>query len=262
MSAPNSEPRLELFEKRAEWPLAAVAAIFLAAYSVQVLDQPRGWLLTAVHYVLAITWAVFLLDYVARLVLATNRPRWFVRHLPDLAIVALPVLRPLRLLRLLVLVAALQRAIGSAIRGRVLLYTASSAVLLVYASSLAILQVERSQPGSKITTIGDALWWSITTLTTVGYGDESPVSGWGRVIAVAVMVGGIGIVSVITASLASWIVQRVAQEDTAHQAVTAAHIEGLRSDMRQQIGALRNDIELLREAVTGQPALENGTRGF
>lgn len=72
-----------------------------------------------------------------------NRTRWFIRHLLDLAVVALPLLRPLRLLRLVVLVAALQKAIGGAIRGRVIVYTACSVVLLVYVASLAILDTER-----------------------------------------------------------------------------------------------------------------------
>ena len=81
--------------------------------------------------------------------------------------IALPLLRPLRLLRLLVLLAALQKAIGGAIRGRVAIYTASGAVLLIYAASLAILETEREQPGAKIiTNFGDAVWWSITTVTT------------------------------------------------------------------------------------------------
>jgi voltage-gated potassium channel len=252
VSALSPEPRLERFEKRTEWPLAAVAAIFLAAYSVQVLAQPVGSLLTAVHFVMAVAWAIFLVDYVARLFLSTHRTRWFVRHLLDLSIVALPLLRPLRLLRLLVLVAALEKAIGGAIRGRIVVFTASSAVLLIYAGSLAVLQTERYQPGTKITTFGDALWWSISTVTTVGYGNEAPLSGWGRVIAVVLMIGGISLVGTVTATLTSWIVQRVAQEDTAHQAATAAHIDALRDDMHQQIDALRTDVQLLTQAVTPQ----------
>src|SRR3954470_1574029 len=175
----RSRTTLEGWEKRTEWPLATVAVIFLAAYSIRVLAQPQGRAETALQLVIWVTWAVFLLDYVARFSIATNRARWFVRHLLDLAVVALPLLRPLRLLRLLVLVAALQKAIGGAIRGRVIVYTIFSVVLLVYVASLAILETERVQPDSNITTFWDAVWWSITTVTTVGYGDLSPVTGTG-----------------------------------------------------------------------------------
>ena len=140
---------LERFEKRTEWPLAIVAVIFLAAYSVQVLAQPHGRLSLAIDLVIVITYAAFVVDYLARLSLATDRPRWFLRHLVDLAVIALPLLRPLRLLRLLVLLAALQKAIGGAIRGRVAAYTVSGAVLLIYAASLAILETERDSPARR-----------------------------------------------------------------------------------------------------------------
>jgi voltage-gated potassium channel len=180
------------------------------------------------------------------LYLATNTRQWFVRHLLDLAVVALPLLRPLRLLRLVVLVAALQKAIGGAIRGRVIVYTASSVLLLVYVASLAILDAERYEHDSKITTFGDALWWSVTTVTTVGYGDLSPVTGIGRVIAVTLMIGGISLVGVVTATLASWIVQRVSEEDTANQAATRAHIDALRTDLDQRIDTLSTEIQALK----------------
>jgi voltage-gated potassium channel len=201
---------------------------------------------------MVITWALFVADYGARLYLAPNRPQWFVRHLLDLAIVALPLLRPLRLLRLVLLIAALEKAIGGAIRGRVVVYTASSAILLVYAGSLAILQAERSHPGGRINTFGDALWWSMSTVTTVGYGDESPVTGEGRMVAVLLMVGGIGLIGAVTATLASWIVQRVAQEDTENQAATVAHIDGVRADAQKQFEELRSEIQRLTIALTAQ----------
>ena len=76
------------------------------------------------------------------------------------------------------------------------------------------------------------MWWSITTVTT-GYNDLTPLTGEGRVIAVALMIGGISLIGIVTATLASWIVQRVAEEDTAKQAVTAAQINELRDEIRR-----------------------------
>jgi voltage-gated potassium channel len=251
----------EQFEKRTEWPLAIVAVIFLVAYSVQVLARPQGHFSVAIEVVIAVTYAVFVVDYLARLSLATNRRRWFVRHLVDLAVIALPLLRPLRLLRLLVLLAALQRTIGGAIRGRVAIYTASGAVLLVYVASLAVLESERELSGANIKNFGDAVWWSITTVTTVGYGDSWPMTTTGQVVAVLLMMGGISLVGVVTATLASWIVQRVAQEDTKDRAATAAQIEAVHEDLRLQMEDLRAEVRKLTEVASRQPAAPGSHNG-
>ncbi|HEY9315658.1 potassium channel family protein [Williamsia sp.] len=230
--------RLGLWEKRTEWPLAAVAVIFLVAYSLQVLARPEGDSETVLIAVVAVTWLLFAVDYVCRLMLSTQRLRWFSRHLLDLAIVALPILRPLRLLRLVIVIGVFHNVVGAITRGRVIVYTVASAILLVYVASLAILEAERPQPDSGIKTFGEALWWSITTVTTVGYGDYAPVSATGRMIAVLLMLGGISLIGVVTATLASWIVQRVAEEDTANQLATAEQLDLLRSELAELKGLL------------------------
>ena len=87
------------------------------------------------------------------------------------------------------------------------------------------------------------MWWAITTVTTVGYGDLSPVTTMGRVVAVALMIGGITLVGVVTASLASWIVQRVGEEDTANEAATRAQIEELATEIRRLSSLVTDDRE-------------------
>lgn len=227
----------------AEWLLAGVAVVFLVAYSVQVLAQPRGLTKSLLEWFMYALWLAFAVDYLARLILADQRMRWFFRNLLDLAIIAIPFLRPLRMLRLVAVIDALQKAFGDANRGRLVAYTAFSAVLLIYAGSLAELDAERSGPGH-IKNFGDAVWWSVTTITTVGYGDFVPVTFIGRLIAVLLMVGGISVIGVITATVASWIIQRVAEEDAAKQAATAAQISALRSEiagLANMISAQVND---------------------
>jgi voltage-gated potassium channel len=241
--------RLSRFEQLAKWPMGIAAVTFLVGYSVQVLVQPRGNCSTATHFVMVVAWATFILDYIVRLCLARDRPRWFVHNLLDLVIITLPLFRPLRLFRLLFLIGVIDKAFGQAIRGRVVLYTASASVLLIYACSLSILQVERPQPDTTIRNFGDALWWALETVTTVGYGDKAPHTNLGKLIAVTLMIGGIGVVGLITASLASWIVQRVADEDIATRGITGAHIDALRSDLERQVDSLRAEIEMLTDAV-------------
>jgi voltage-gated potassium channel len=115
------QTRLARFERRTEWPLAAVALLFLALYSVQVLARPHGAAADLVQVAMLATYFVFVADYLTRLYLADPRLRRFFRHLFDLAIIVLPFLRPLRLLSLAVVIDVLQRAIGDNIRGRVMI---------------------------------------------------------------------------------------------------------------------------------------------
>lgn len=227
----KAKSRLQRWERCGEWPLASVAVVFLIAYSVQVLAQPHGLTSRLLDWIMYVLYVTFVIDYIARLALADQRTRWFFRNLLDLAIVALPFLRPLRILRVVVLIEVLQKTFGDAFRGRILVYTASSAVLLIYAASLAVLQAER--PRGNIKNFGDAVWWAITTLTTVGYGDFYPVTPTGRVIAGLLMVGGITLIGIVAATVVAWIVQRVADVDAAQQAATAGQIEQLRDDIAQ-----------------------------
>lgn len=237
------ETKLERWERHAEWPLATAAFIFLVIFSWQVLEQPRGGVAVILWALDWGIWSLFVVDYVVRLGLATDRWRWFTRHLLDFAIVTLPLVRPLRLLRLIVLIDVLQKAVGDAFRGRILVYTVSGVVLLIYSASLAVLDEERYLPGATINSFGKAVWWSITTVTTVGYGDVYPVTNTGRVIAVLLMIGGIGLVGVVTAALASWIIERVSEEDALKEAATVAHIEELRTQIQELAQDLRERAE-------------------
>jgi voltage-gated potassium channel len=223
-----------------DWPLMGVSLIFLAAYSAEVIGNLSAKGSRGFEYIIWGTWVVFAVDYVVNFVLVKNRWRWFIRHIPELLIVALPILRPLRLLRLLTLLAVLQRTAGRTFRGRVVTYVVGSAFLLVYVAALAVLQVERPAHGATITTFPVALWWAFVTISTVGYGDYTPVTTEGRMIAVALMLGGIALLGVVTATLASWIVERVALTEESAQAATRGDVFALSkqiTELKQQLAA-------------------------
>jgi voltage-gated potassium channel len=225
--------------RRTQWPLAGAALGFLGAYAVEVLAAPTGAARVVCEVVVDVTWAMFIVDYVVMLVLAEHRGRWFVRHLLDLAAIALPFLRPLRLLRLVQLFRVLQHTTGTAVRGRVTLYVVTTTVLLVFVSALAVYDVERHAPGATIASFGDALWWAIVTITTVGYGDLTPVTVEGRLIATGVMISGIALLGVVTATIASWIIDQVGRRNDEAQTATRREIRELTDEMR----ALRQLVE-------------------
>jgi voltage-gated potassium channel len=147
--------------------------------------------------------------------------------------VALPLLRPLRLLRLVTLPSVLQRTAGVAFRARVVVNVAGASGLLVFVAALAVLDRERSAPQANIKNFGDALWWAFVTITTVGYGDFSPVTDAGRLIAGGLMLGGIALLGVVTATLASWIVERVSEQEEDVQAATRGEIRELSRQLSQ-----------------------------
>lgn len=154
----------------------------------------------------------------------------------------LPLLQPLRLLKLVsMLLLAGQRA-RMASQVRVTTYVTGSCLGLLVFGALAVLEVERGQPGASIQTLGDALWWAFTTMTTVGYGDMAPTTGLGRVLAIGLMLSGIALLGVVTANIAAWFISRFERDDAEERRQTAA-IEALTEEVR----ALRAQVDLLRD---------------
>jgi voltage-gated potassium channel len=235
----NQTPNQERWQKLVEWPLTIVAIVFLVAYAWEVIGDLKGPQADFAESVIWATWVLFVVDYVVQFGLAPDRLKWFYRHILDLLVVVLPLLRPLRLLRLITLLSVLHRTAGMALRGRVVTYVVGAASLLVFVAALAVLDAERSAPGAKITSFGNALWWALVTITTVGYGDYEPVTVLGRFIAGGLMLGGIALIGIVTATLASWIVERVAKQEEDAQAVTRGEFRAL----SEQIADLQRALE-------------------
>jgi voltage-gated potassium channel len=225
-------PRVETWQNRAEWPLAVLALVYLAAYTVQVLARglDHTWR-SSVNDVLWSVWALFAVEFLARVYLARRHGRYLWRHSADVAMIALPMLRPLRILRVLMLMRMLNRRMADSLRGRVVVYGAFTAVLLIFCASLAVLQAERGHTGANIESFWDAIWWSMVTICTVGYGDRFPVTVEGRCVGIGLMVAGVGLFGVVTASFAAWLVDQLRDEEEATQQATRADLIALREQL-------------------------------
>lgn len=158
---------------------------------------------------------LFLLDFAHSLLVAEKPLRYlYTWGWLDLlsSIPAIPVLRLGRAGRLIRIVRVLRgfRA-TKVLTGFVLDRRAESAalaagllsLLLLVFSSIAILQFE-SDPASNIKTGGDALWWALTTVTTVGYGDRYPVTPEGRLVAAILMIAGVALYGIVSGFVAAW----------------------------------------------------------
>ncbi|WP_369258561.1 potassium channel family protein [Streptomyces sp. R35] len=238
MKQQSAQARWELHTQR---PLLALAVAFALAYAVPIVDSSAGRPLTLTCTVVEwVVWGSFAADYLVRLVLARQR-RDFVRtHWLDLCAVILPILQPLRLLRLVATLTLVGRRARMASQIQLTTYVGGAVIGLLMFGSLAVLSVERDSPNGNIKTLGDAVWWSFTTMTTVGYGDHAPTTGMGRMLAVGLMLSGIALLGVVTANIAAWFISRFEKDDVEERRQTAA-IEALTEEVR----ALRAEVAAL-----------------
>ena len=100
-------------------------------------------------------------------------------------------------------------------------------IAVVFACSGLVLSFEAHAKGSNIHNFGDALWWAIVTVTTIGYGDKFPVTGGGRAVATVLMFVGIGLIGVLTATVASYFVTQNADDDKADLVERLDRIESM-----------------------------------
>ncbi|WP_370412500.1 potassium channel family protein [Streptomyces fradiae] len=240
----------ERWERHTQTPLLVLAVAFGIAYAVPIVaPDADAWVHQWCSHVEWAVWGAFALDYLVRLALAPDRWAFVRGHLLDLLAVILPMVQPLRLLRVVSTLLLVGRRARMAPQITLTTYVAGAVVGLMMFGSLAVLHVERNAPNGNIKTLGDAVWWSFTTMTTVGYGDHAPTTGLGRVLAVGLMLSGIALLGVVTANIAAWFISRFDRDDEADRRQTEL-LEALTSEVR----ALRAEVARLSPPQPADPA--------
>jgi len=206
------------------WPITIAALVFLVTYTVHVVAQIHGRAAVITISLIVLAWLVFIVDYIVNLALSRPRGAWIRTHLDTLVMVIIPALRPVRLLDVFAGVATYRKSGSAALRARLLIYGAGSALLLVWFISLAVLQVERGARGATIVSFGDAVWWAFCTITTVGYGDYAPVTILGRVYAIILMIGGVVLVGLVVATISSAVVEQVSHRSREPHGLHLPHL--------------------------------------
>ena len=194
--------------------LTVLAVLFLIVFSVPafVVDLSDN-ALSSIELVQWICWLAFAFDLFIGLLTSKSKKQYLLKHPLELLSVLLPFLRPLRLMRVISFGGLALQKIALGKQFAITVKVALTAVFVSYIAAVQITISERNVEGSNIKSFSDGLWWAVTTVTTVGYGDRFPTTTEGRILAVMLMLVGISLVGVITASVASWFV-RLSQEES------------------------------------------------
>jgi len=200
--------------------------LIVGPYVSELSDAVERWFLIGD----IVIWVFFAVDLAVRIWLAESRRRFLLAHWAEVLIVIVPVFRPLRLLRLLLLMPRIseilkRRAVGGSL---------AAALIAIVLATIAVALIEQSG-GGQIGDWGTALWWALATITTVGYGDVVPETLVGRIIGSLLMIVGIGVFGVLTANVAAWFIE---SDDDAQQQI----LDELKS-IRSEVESLREDLE-------------------
>jgi voltage-gated potassium channel len=200
--------------------LCVWALLMLIAGTTLPIDPSIQVILDATDTLICV---IFFADFLHSLARAPRRLEYFVKWGWLDLLSSIPMIGPLRLGRVARLARILRvlrgvrsaRAIGQFLMARrsesAFLTAALLSLLLIVSGSIAVLQFEKAS-GGNIVSGEDALWWAITTMTTVGYGDRFPITSEGRLVAAVLMAAGVGVFGTLSGLVASWFLAPATKE--------------------------------------------------
>lgn len=230
----------------------ALVILMVVTYGILLVSAPENHPLLNRENLNRIDWAViafFGVEYAVRLVRAPQKLPFIKQNWFDL-VALIPIdssFRLARLIRVLRLVRIMKASplLWNILKSNQIRLMLVFASVVMFWSSTGIYFLEKGV-NDNIGGFGDALWWSIVTTTTVGYGDISPVSLGGRIIAVFLMITGIGMIGTVTASLANqWMEYFQLHHDREKRGEEPSN--RLQAELKKQVSAWVDRIEELSE---------------
>ena len=201
------------WEIRSNIPMALLGLAYLACYSAEVVFSDNQKLVAYLEIVSQVVWLIFLLDLIIRLFAAKRFGKFLKKNWLEVVSLLLPFVRFLRVFRAVLALRAMKR-FSSNRASATGLYILMLVPLTWFTGAVAVLDAETASPGGSITNLREALWWSLATITTVGYGDKYPITLEGQLIAAVLMIAGISLFSAGAAMFASWMLAGPKSVDT------------------------------------------------
>jgi voltage-gated potassium channel len=247
---PDRRRRIEHFEHTLRFPMAALGVAWAVIGIVVVTTNRSGLAPEALVSTLFAIWFVIVVECVFRYLVVPDRRQYFSSRRVEPAMIVLPLFQVWRLAgveRMTVLQREGLERFLAILRHRSLFRVLLAALVLLFLGAWLVMLFESNAPGSNIHSYKDALWWAVVTVTTVGYGDRYPVTDGGRLVATVLMFVGIGLIGVLTATVASFFMQE--HTDAGKEQLKAAH-----EDLGAQLGAIDDRLARLEVAAgTGPP---------
>lgn len=222
-----------------EWFIQFTIIVSLIVHMIDlhiVKEQDHGMLITSLHLIDTIIIIIFTIEYLVRWYYAPDRWRYpftlmavidlvvilpfYISHLMDLRSLRLiRIMRVLQLLKIYRYNRAMQSFLATISKVAIQLEVIGIVLLIVITiASTGMYEAEREAQPNHFRHVGDAIWWCVVTLSTVGYGDITPVTTLGRFIAAATMVCGLGIFATFISLVGSAFI--TAMQDEEHHSLT------------------------------------------
>jgi len=258
---------VDRIEEVTKYPMALLGMAWLVIGIIVVSSDANGSASKALVGTLFGLWVILLLEYVVRLVVTPDARGYLKRRWVEPATVVLPPLQGWRLIGLEKMGLLLREGelrVEAILKHHSLFRVLIAALATLLLGAWLVLLFEENAKGANLHSYPDALWWAIVTVTTVGYGDRYPVSDGGRIVAAVLMLVGIGLIGVLTATVASVFIKE--HTDDNKQELQNSHadigqqlavISGRLADVERRLGASPDDLAVIEKAAE-EDAAQNG----
>jgi voltage-gated potassium channel len=255
---------VDRIERVMKYPMTLLGIAWLVIAVVVVTTDVTSSASVALVGALFGLWVILLVEYLVRLVVTPDRRGYLKRRWVEPATVVVPPFQGWHFIgieKMTLLVREAQLRVEAVLRHHSLFRVLIAAAATLFLGAWLVLLFEQNAKGSNIHSYPDALWWAIVTVTTVGYGDRYPTTEAARMVAVVLMLLGISLIGVLTATIASVFVKE--HTDANKEEYQRGHadlgqqlsvISGRLADIERRLGATPTDVAAVDAATGAEPA--------
>ena len=257
---------VDRIERVTKFPMAILGVAWLVVAIAVLTTDVNGSASKVLVGGLFVLWVIMLVEYLVRLVLTPDTPGYLKRRWVEPATVLVPPLQGWHVVgieKMTLLVREGELRVEAILKHHSLFRVLIAVVGTLFIGAWLVLLFEERAKGSNIHSYPDALWWAIVTVTTVGYGDRFPVTEGGRVVAVILMLVGIGLIGVLTATVASVFIKE--HTDANKEEFKKGHadlgqqlsvISGRLADIERRLGATATEVAVVDAAADAEGAAD------